>query len=105
MAISPWYVGQTDPPLTITLNLDSGAENLTGVQASQLSMTFRNTNGTFDTSGTGTFAITTANPAVITYTLSANDVANPGTFSLIIKKTTSSGVKIYDPISFTLTAV
>lgn len=58
-----------------------------------------------DTTGTGTFAIVTANPAVVTYTFSAADVAQSFSGQLIIQaQFTPSGLAIYDPVNFVITA-
>ncbi len=105
MAITPWYVGQTAPALQITLNTDSGSDNVTGLVAGNFAMVLRNTGTNSDSNGTGTFVIVNANPAIITYAFSSGDVTTAGSYQLIVKATFPSGVKIYDPISFTLTTI
>lgn len=102
MGTQPWYKGQTVPALQITLTLDSGPEDLTGLVAGNLAMTIRTNT---DTAGTGTFAILSTKPAVVTYQFSSGDVTTPGVYQLIVKATFPSGLKIYDPIGFTITDI
>jgi hypothetical protein len=105
MGLSPWYVGQTYPALQITLNNDSGSDNVSGLAPSNFTLILRNLGTTSDTTGTGTFVIVNANPAIVTYAFSSSDVATAGSYLLILKVTFPSGLKVYDPVPFTLTAI
>lgn len=105
MAVTPWYVGQTAPALQITLNTDSGQDNITGLVAGNFAMVLRNTGTGSDTNGTGTFVILNASPAVVSYAFSSGDVTTAANYQLIIKATFPTGIKVYDPILFTLTAI
>ncbi len=105
MTYQPWYAGQNYPLLQISLNLDSKPDDITGLVAGNFAMVIRNTNTNTDTAGTGTFAIVSNYPAVVTYGFSAGDVTTAGTYQLIIKATFGVGIKPYDPIPFTLTAI
>lgn len=105
MAVTPWYTTQTAPALQISLNTDSGQENITGLVAGNFALVIRNTSNNTDANGTGTFAILNANPAVVTYSFSSGDVTTAGNYQLIIKATYPSGTKVFDPVPFTITAI
>lgn len=116
MASQPWYQGQTLPALSWPVNTDSGNENLTGVPVGNIVLIMKNTSisPSQETTGTGTFAIVTANPAQITYQFSAQDVSNPGNYQLQLKITfpagtagggAAGGVKLYDAFPFVVTQV
>lgn len=105
MGLTPWYIGQTYPALQITLATDAGPDNITGLVASNFALVIRNTGNNSDANGTGTFVVVNAYPALITYTFSSADVTTAGTYQLIFKATFPSGVKIFDPIPFTLTTI
>lgn len=103
MAYQPWYIGQTYPALQITLNIDGATDNITGLLTSAFTMIFHNTavSPATDTTGTGTFAVVTANPAVVTYTFSTADVAAAFNGQLFVKAVfVAGGTAVYDPISF-----
>lgn len=103
MAYQPWPKGQTYPALKIPLNVEGNADDITNLVTTNFTMILRNTGvaPASDTIGTGTFAIVTASPAVITYTLSASDVASVWTGSLLVKAVFSGGgIAIYDAIPF-----
>ncbi len=100
-----WYQGATFPAWTIPLATDSANDNITGISTGQISVIFHPNSGS-DFTGTGTVAITTANPAVITYTPSTTDVANAFNGQLFVKAIfPGGGIAIYDPISFVITAI
>ncbi len=112
MAVSnqPWYVGQTFPAFDIPLNTDAGGDDLTGVNASNMSMIFRNTNAGTDFTGTGTFSIKVVNPAEVLYKPSQADVASPFNGTLIVTaffppSGTAADKVVYDPIPFVITAI
>lgn len=100
MPLNPWKTTQQAPLWTITLNTDSGADNITGLVAGNFSMIFKQTsqgaNQGVETTGTGTFAIVTANPAVITYQVSVTDVTNAGTYAVTVWATFSNGPKPWE---------
>lgn len=100
MSLNPWKVTQQAPLWTITLTTDSGADNITGLTAGSFSIIFKQTsNGPGqgqETTGTGTFAIVTANPAVITYQVSVADVTNAGTYLVTVWATFSNGPKPWE---------
>lgn len=111
MSVQPWYVGCTFPAIPIALNVDGATDNITGLTAASFKMIIRNLATNTDTTGTGTFAITTANPAVITYQFSVADTNVATSTELIIEATfpagsgSLSGNGIYDPVQFTFTPV
>src|SRR5438094_8951020 len=105
MSVTPWYTTQTAPALQITLNTDSGPDTITGLVAGNFTMVLRNTGLGSDTNGTGTFAIVSANPAIVTYSFSSGDVTTAGSYSLIVKAVFASGTKIYDGVPFTITEI
>lgn len=108
MAYQPWYTGDTYPALSIPLNVEGSADNITGLSTANLALTLRRTDvqPNTDTNGTGVFTITTPNPAVVTYQFSSTDVSTAGSYLLFIKATfpgAGGGVAVYDPIAFVLT--
>jgi hypothetical protein len=98
-----WYQFQCYPAWDIVLNTDAGADDLTGVDITKFTMTFR------DTLGTGTFSLKVAYPAEILYKPSPADVALPFNGQLFIKALfppsgTSADLVCYDPIPFVVLA-
>lgn len=105
MAYAPWYQFQTFPALQIPLATDSGNDNITSITTSQITLIFHPSTGA-DWNGSGTVAIVTANPAVITYTLSTADVAAAFSGKIYVKAIfPGGGIAIYDPINFAITAI
>ena len=110
MGYQPWYVGQTYPAWQIPLNVETLPDNITGVDLTTFTMTFRNTNSqniSTDVAGTGQFFLVTASPAVVSYKPSPSDVANPFSGTLIVKATfpgSNGGEAVWDPITFAITA-
>lgn len=105
MGYQPWYKTETYPSLQIPLNVEGNADNITSLTAASFTMILRNTSvaPAADTIGTGTFAVVTPNPAVITYTFSTTDVATVWSGFLIVKATfTGGGIAVYDPIPFAI---
>ena len=107
-----WYVGQTYPSWDITLNTDAGADELTGVSASNFTMIFSNTSArpAVDTTGTGTFTIKVITPAEILYKPSQADVSGAFSGQLIVKaffppSNTNADEVVWDPIPFVITAI
>jgi hypothetical protein len=85
--------------------VESTADNITGITTGQITLIFHPNTGA-DFNGTGTVAITTANPAVITYTPSTGDVASVFNGTIFVKAIfPGGGIAIYDPIPFTITAI
>ena len=106
MGFQPWYQHQTYPAISIPLNVEGAADNITGLTAASFSMIIRNLANNTDTTGTGTFTVTTTNPAVITYQFSDADTLAGTNCNLIVKANfpgPPAGVAVYDPISFTFT--
>ncbi len=106
MATQPWYIHDTYPAFSIILNVEAAADNITGLTASSFKMSIRNLASNTDTVGTGTFTITTANPAVITYQFSDADTLVGTNVNLFVEATFSGlggGVAIYDGIPWTFT--
>jgi hypothetical protein len=105
MGYQPWYATQTYPAWQIPLNVESTPDTITGLTATAFTMIFHEP-GVADTVGTGTFAIVTASPAIVTYTPSAADVANVFNGELIVKAAFAAGsIAVYDPIPFVVTAI
>ena len=106
MPVSPQYVGMYGRPWTITLNTDSGPDNLTGLTAGNVSVRIHNPTGqTADVVSSGTITIVTANPAQITWQPTVTDFAVAGTFQAIVEVVFSSGPIAYDPINFAINPV
>jgi len=110
MGYQPWYVGCTYPALAIPLNTDSAPDNIGSVPVANFSMTIRNLGVTppTDTAGSGTFTIVTTNPAVVDYQFSTTDVANGGSFALIVEAVvpgTGGGKAVWDPFPFAITTI
>src|SRR6266702_978556 len=102
VSFQPWYTGQTFPAWEIPLATDAGNEDLTGVDVTKFSMTFRDQSGN-DRLGTGTFAVKTISPAVVIYKPTQGDVAQPFTGFLIVKSfyppsNTNADEPVWDPI-------
>ncbi len=110
MGYQPWYTTCTYPALRINLSVDGVNDDITGLSTGNLSMILRNVGVAppTDAAGTGTFAIVTASPAVITYQFSSGDVASAGSFELIVKAVFpggGGGTAVYDPVAFAITQV
>ena len=106
MAFQPWYAHQTYPAISIPLNVEGSADNITGLTFSSFTMIIRNLATNTDTTGTGTFAVTTSNPALITYQFSDADTLVGTACSLFVEAVFpggGGGKAVYDPISFTFT--
>ena len=97
-AMNPWYVGDSQP-LIITLNTDAGSDDITGLSAGAFSLSIKNGNG-IDTTGVGTFTVTTSSPAVVTYATSSSDAysSTVGIYNLFVKANFGAYVKVYDPL-------
>lgn len=107
MGYQPWYQKQTYPALQLLLNVEGNPDNITGLAPTAFGLILRNTSVSpvTDLIGTGTFTIVTANPAVVTYTFSAADVAQPFSGLLIVTaQFTPTGLAVWDPIAFVITA-
>jgi hypothetical protein len=110
VAFQPWYVHQTFPAISIPLDVEGNPDNITSLTTASFTMVIRNLATNIDTTGTGTFGITTSNPAVITYQFSDADTQIATNVNLFIKANfpaaspSLAGVAIYDPIAFTFTA-
>jgi hypothetical protein len=100
VSFQPWYTGQTYPAWEIPLATDAGNEDLTGVDVTKFSLTFRDQSGV-DRLGTGTFWEKSLNTVV--YKPSPGDVAQPFTGFLIPKalfppSNSNLDEVVYDPI-------
>lgn len=105
MGISPWHTGKTAPIWSITLTTDSGTgANLTGLTPSALQLLIKNRDRGDDIiqTGTGTFTIVQANPALVTYQLSSQDVTTPGNYEIYVIVTYSNGPESYGPALWSL---
>lgn len=101
MPVSPQYVGMYGRPWTITLTTDSGADNLTGLTANNISVRIHSPTGQMaDAVSSGAITIVTANPAQITWQPTASDFAIAGSFQAIVEVVFGSGPVAYDPITF-----
>ncbi len=102
MAITPWYVGQLAPVLTIQLVPDSGQFNIAGLTTANFSLTVHNSDSGVDTAGAGTFAnlqpAATSGyaPASIQYQLAAADVATSGNYHLFVNAQLPNGLMVFD---------
>lgn len=106
MAFQPWYQHQTYPAISIPLNVEGSADNITGLTVNSFSMVIRNLANNTDTAGTGVFTITTSNPAVVTYQFTDADTlvgTNVNLFVEAVFPGAGGGKAIYDPIAFTFT--
>lgn len=103
MGISPTQVGSYGKPWSITLNTDTGADNITGVVVGNISVVIKNMSSLVETTSTGTITIVTANPAVITWQPTTNDTASIGYFNVIVVIQFSGGPIRYDPIPWVIT--
>lgn len=100
MGITPWYVGQLLPLLTITFTDDSNkAVNLTGAT---LTLTIHNLATNSSVAGAGSFVITDAANGVGTYTLDAVDVATAGNYTVQAVATINGKPLKADPISWVI---
>ena len=112
MAFQPWYAHQTYPAISIPLNVEGAADNITGLTGGVsgqpgCSFTMVIRSGNVDTNGTGTFAITTSNPALITYQFTDADTLVGTGCNLFVEAVfpgAGGGKAVYDPIAFTFTA-
>lgn len=109
MGVQPWYQHCIYPAIPISLNVEGNADNITGLTAASFTMVIRNLATNTDTTGTGTFTVTTANPAVISYQFSDADTMVATSVQLIVEAVfpagggSLSGKAIYDPVPFTFT--
>lgn len=107
-----WYVGMTVPPLKIPLNTDSGVDDISMLNTSNITVKLRNLNTVpqTDTTGQGTIRILSNKPAIISYQFHVNDVATAGQFELVvighfpdsIDGLASAGTAIWDPITINI---
>lgn len=99
MGISPWIKSasktQLAPSWTEALTTDSGTANLTGLDASALSVEFKNVSNGRVTQGQGTFSIIQADPGIISYQVAANDV-NIGNYGVRVWVTFANGPECFD---------
>ena len=104
MGITPQYVGRYGRPWTISLNTDSGTDNITGLVAANIAVTVRRLDvvPAVDTVSTGTITIAGFNPAQIIWQPTATDFAASGDFAAIVTATFPTGPIDYDPILFTI---
>lgn len=106
----PWYVGQTSPAWKIPLTAGGSPDDLTNVDITKFSLTFRsNASPPVDTTGTGTFTVYTLFPAAVLYKPSVADVASAFSGTLFVKALfppsgTTADQVVYDPIPFVITA-
>jgi hypothetical protein len=98
MGVSPIQAGSYGKLWTITLNTDSGADNLTGIVVANISIIIKNMSSLVETTSTGAITIVTANPAVITWQPTSADAGTPGYYNVIPQVTFSTGPFRYDPI-------
>jgi hypothetical protein len=98
MGISPMYVGQRLPTMTLTINKDTGsAQDLTGASLSSI---LHNTNTGQDTAMTGTWTVTNATSGIATYAWTAADTATPGSYTIIVSAAIGGLPLTGDPIPF-----
>lgn len=91
MSDSPWFLNDRKPPSVISLAVDSGLLDITGLSTSDFTMLFINLSTEQERTGTGAFSNLAAGsgstPASIVYSPSADDTSMLGTFARrIIKK-------------------
>ena len=105
MAVSPDYTGSYGRPWLITLNTDSGPDQILGISKTSISIILRNTTGIpADNTSTGDIEIVTASPAVISWQPTAADFANAGNYSVYPVVTFPTGPVVYDPIPLQINA-
>ena len=111
MGFTPWYQHQTFPAISIPLNVEGAADNIgssgLNIPVANFSMVIRDLARNQDTAGTGTFAIVTASPAVVSYQFSDADTlvgTNTELFVEAIVPGVGGGKIVYDPIAFPFTA-
>lgn len=101
--ITPWYVGQTLPNLTVTFQTDTLApQPLTNLTPS---LVIRNPVTGVDMAGAGTWSIANAAAGIAQYTWASADVAVAGSYVLVITLTDGSGRTLKcDPIPWQVVA-
>lgn len=106
MAVTPQYQGKYGKPWTISLNTDSGADNITGISAGSITVVLYDANNpaSVGVTSTGAVSIVTANPAVIQWQPTAPDYANVGVFEAEVNVTFPTGPVTYDPVEFAVIA-
>ena len=97
MSITPWYAGITSPEWELTLTGESGAADLTGLTASNITLEFHNLTTGIKQNGAGTVTIAQANPAIIHYQLANTDVESPGTYKISVIVNYTNGPALYGP--------
>ncbi len=107
MGYQPWYQHNTFPAIQIPLNVEAIADNITGLTASSFTMIIRDLSAATDRTGTGTFAVITSNPAVVSYQFSDADTTFGLNCELFIEAVfpgAGGGKAVYDPVPFAFTA-
>jgi hypothetical protein len=107
VGFQPWYQHDTFPAISIPLNVEGSADNITGLTVGSFTMVIHNLADSTDTVGTGTFTITTISPAVITYQFSDADTLVGLSTNLFVKAVfpgAGGGTALYDPVAFVFTA-
>src|SRR5579884_1323168 len=102
MAVSPQYVGGYGQPWPISLNTDSGADDLTSIggDMTKVSVKLKNTVTGVTTTSTGAITQIQASPAQISWQPTSADFAVAGEFEARVWVTFPSpkGPTPYDPI-------
>lgn len=99
MPISPWAKGQTSPIWTLLLSRDGGqVMDLTGIIASQLSLSIYGPSGALLATGQGTFSIVNAAPGVVRYQPATADSQTIGSNSVRVVVSFGGLLDMSDPI-------
>ena len=104
MGITPFYVGQLLPTLTLTINKDAGvALDLTSATLTSL---LHNVQTGQDTTMIGTWAVSSpATAGIAVYTWASGDTAIAGNYQIIVTATYSGKPLDADPIPFLINPI
>lgn len=93
--ISPWYVGQTSPAITLSVVTSAGAVvNLTGATAAEVLIAPA---GGSAAPAVGTVTLSDLAAGQVIWQPAAQDVATAGTYRLYLQVTMPNGPMITDP--------
>lgn len=98
MGISPMYVGNRLPYMSVPIATDSGVFPLTDRVPSDFRLIMHNLSSGAITDGAGSFVVTNASAGLCTYRWAAEDVANEGDFKLFVVITIDGIDQTFGPV-------
>ncbi|SRR6266487_736832 len=108
ISYQPWKVGDTYPGWLLPIMTDDGPENLTDIDITKFTLSFRTFNGT-ETAGTGAISLYALYPGYLLYKPSQADVSAAFDGHIVIRalyppSNSTADKVVFDPIPFTISA-